>query len=284
MGKKAKLKRPNRGSDQFIVRFPDGMRDEIARKAEENGRSMNAEVIARLGASFEEVLTWEGMVQVSKRMEAAASAFEQLFFDLRDHRVRAKPERTEPSANWKGFLRLSLVTCPVELYAAALDAFRLIPGTGSTYTIEIDQFVPRTELDPAYIRDCYYLAPDGKVGHDAFAVIRETIRTLNKVALARVWLTDGEHALALEARDKGMLAMLLRKPSEIRNPTPIFRYVQDVHISEDMLDLSRHIVDQRSGHFDPDAIEEVLAKEVPPAPGEPTNVINLSDHLRKSAA
>ena len=48
---------------------------------------------------------------------------------------------------------------------------------------------PRTiELDPLYIVRPYYIVPDGNVGHDAFAVIRETIRSMNKVALARVTL------------------------------------------------------------------------------------------------
>ena len=44
----------------------------------------------------------------------------------------------------------------------------------STRTIEIDQFVPRSEIDDRYIDSPYYLAPDGKVGQDAFAVIRDT--------------------------------------------------------------------------------------------------------------
>lgn len=44
---------PSRGSEQFVVRFPDGMRDRIRDAAEQNGRSMNAEIIARLEGSFE---------------------------------------------------------------------------------------------------------------------------------------------------------------------------------------------------------------------------------------
>lgn len=55
----------------------------------------------------------------------------------------------------------------------------------STRTIEIDEFVD--EIDPRYLIRPYYLRPDGKVGHDAFAVIRETIREMNKVAIGRVW-------------------------------------------------------------------------------------------------
>jgi DNA end-binding protein Ku len=58
---------------------------------------------------------------------------------------------------------------------------------------------------------------DGKVGHDAYAVIPETIRSLDKVALARVVLTSREHVIALEARDKGLMGMLPRYPYEVRD-------------------------------------------------------------------
>jgi DNA end-binding protein Ku len=146
-----------------------------------------------------------------------------------------------PRANWRGFLRLSLVTCPVALFPATsesekisfnqinrktghrikymkvdadtgeeVEASDIIKGykvdtdtylevskdeleniaLESTRTIDIDQFVPRSEIDDLYLVRPYYIVPDGKVGHDAYAVIRETIRSLDKVALARVVLTD----------------------------------------------------------------------------------------------
>jgi DNA end-binding protein Ku len=63
----------------------------------------------------------------------------------------------------------------------------------------------------------YYLRPDGKVGHDAFAVIRETIREMNKVAIGRVVLTNREHIIALEPLEKGLVGTLLRYPYEVRN-------------------------------------------------------------------
>jgi len=63
---------------------------------------------------------------------------------------------------------------------------------------------------------CRENRPDGKVGHDVYAVIRETIRSLDKVAVARVVLTNREHIIALEARDKGLMGMLLRYPYEVR--------------------------------------------------------------------
>ena len=102
----------------------------------------------------------------------------------------------------------------------------------STRTIEIDEFVPRSEIDDLYLVRPYYIVPDGKVGHDAFAVIRETIRSLDKIALARVVLTNREHVIALEARDKGLMGMLLRYPYEVRDASEYFDEIQDVKITK----------------------------------------------------
>jgi DNA end-binding protein Ku len=252
-----------------------------------------------------------------------------------------------PRANWKGFLRLSLVTCPVALYPATSESEKVSfnqlnrktghrikyskvdADTGeevasedivkgykvdtdtfvevtkeelenvaleSTRTIEIDEFVDRTEIDPRYLIRPYYLRPDGKVGHDAFAVIRETIREMNKVAIGRVMLTNREHIIALEPMDKGLMGTLLRYPYEVRDAAEYFDDIQDVKVTKDMLDLARHIVEQRAGHFEPDKFEDhyekalidlisqkragkpITAKERPR--GE--NVVDLMDALRKS--
>ena len=212
-----------------------------------------------------------------------------------------------PRANWKGFLRLSLVTCPVALYPATSDtekvSFNQInrktghrikyakvdADTGeevaaedimkgykvdtdtyievskdelddialeSTRTIEIDEFVPKTDIDNRYLIRPYYLVPDGKVGHDAFAVIRETIRSMNKVAIGRVVLTNREHIIALEPLDKGLMGTLLRYPYEVRSEKEYFEDIQDVKITKDMLDLARHIVEQKSGSFEPEQFED----------------------------
>ena len=138
--------------------------------------------------------------------------------------------------------------------------------------------------------------PDGKVGHDAYAVIRETIRSLDKVAIARVVLTSREHIIALEARDKGLMGMLLRYPYEVRDASDYFDDIQDVKITKDMLDLARHIVEQKSGHFEPAkfedhyerALTELLNKKQKGLPivaakkTTPDNVVNLMDALRAS--
>jgi DNA end-binding protein Ku len=129
-----------------------------------------------------------------------------------------------------------------------------------------------------------------------YAVIRETIRSLDKVALARVVLTNREHVIALEAWDKGLMGMLLRYPYEVRDASEYFDEIQDVKITKEMLDLAKHIVQQKSGHFEPDkfedhyeaALQELLNKKQKGLPIEKAarpsagNVVNIMDALRAS--
>ena len=161
----------------------------------------------------------------------------------------------------------------------------------STRTIEIDEFVPRSEIDDLYLVRPYHIVPDGKAGHDAYAVIPETIRSLDQVAIGRVVLTNREHVIALKARDKGLMGMLLRYPYEFRDAA---EYFDD--IPEDMLDLAKHIVETKAGHFEPakfedhyeSALHELLQKKQKGQPiaaakeAPPSNVYNLMDALRAS--
>jgi Ku protein len=87
----------------------------------------------------------------------------------------------------------------------------------STRTVEIDEFVERSEIDPRYLMSPYCLRPDGKVDHDAFAVIREIIREMDKVAIGRVVLTNREHIIALEPLENELVGTLLRYPYEVRS-------------------------------------------------------------------
>jgi hypothetical protein len=91
MAKKKVLRaiKAGRGSDQFMIRMPPGMRSALSEEAERNGRSMNAEIVARLAASFEEFLSLEGMVQISKRLQAGVAGLEDMVFDIRDINLEA---------------------------------------------------------------------------------------------------------------------------------------------------------------------------------------------------
>src|SRR5439155_479102 len=148
-----------------------------------------------------------------------------------------------PRANWKGFLRLSLVTCPVALYPATSDT--------------------------------------------------------EKVAFGRVVLTNREHIIALEPLENGLMGTLLRYPYEVRGEKDYFDDIQDVKLTKDMLDLAKHIVEKKSGAFEPELFEDHyetalidlinkkrsgvrIAAKAPPKTGG--NVINLMDALKRSLA
>jgi DNA end-binding protein Ku len=254
-----------------------------------------------------------------------------------------------PRAYWKGYLKLSLVSCPVALFPASserekirfhqinkatgnrikyrkvdaeteeeVDASDIIKGyevgkgeyielepeeleavaIESTRTLEIDEFVPKNEIDELYLNSPYYIVPDGEVGQQAFAVIREAIRKEGMVALGRVVFTSREHVIALEPRGKGLLGITLRYPYEIRKEDQYFDDVENEKIPKDMLELASHIVETKSGHFNPqkfeDHYEEALKgllkkkqageKIEAPKEREPAKVINLMDALRRSVS
>jgi DNA end-binding protein Ku len=255
-----------------------------------------------------------------------------------------------PRPNWKGYLKLSLVSCPILLYPASSAServsFRQInkqtgnrlrqqlvdavtgevvagedKGRGyevgkeqyipiedeeiealeieSTRTIDIDKFVPRDQIDPRYIDSPYYIAPDGNVGQDAFAVIREAMRGKEMVALARVVISKRERVIMLEAFDKGLRATTLRYPYEVRNEKPYFEDIPEVKVEGEMLKLAEHILESKVGDFDPSqfedryetALTEMLKAKQAGRPMQaskpadvPSNVVNLMDALKRSVA
>ena len=252
-----------------------------------------------------------------------------------------------PRAYWKGYLKLSLVSCPVALFPASterekitfnqinrktgnrikyrkvdaetgdeVDSSDIVKGyevgkgeyieiepeeleaiaIESKRTIEIDEFVPKKEIDELYLNSPYYIVPDGEVGQQAFAVIREAIHKEGMVALGRVVFTSREHVIALEPRGKGLLGVTLRYPYEVRKEDEYFDEIEDEKIPKDMMELASHIVETKSGHFKPEefedhyeeALKELLKKKQSgqkieaPREREPAKVISLMDALRRS--
>jgi DNA end-binding protein Ku len=253
-----------------------------------------------------------------------------------------------PRSNWKGYLKLSLVSCPIALYPASSTAERVSfnrinrktgnrvkqqnidAETGapverddiargyevgkaqyilvedeelekirieSTHTIEIDSFVPRSEIDNRYLDTPYYIAPTDKVGQEAFAVIRDAIRQKGMVALGRAVIARRERVMAIEAFDKGLLATTLRYPYEVREAAGYFEEVPDLKLPAEMMDLASHIIEGKATHFEPakfvDHYETALVEllrarqagrmvEAPAPEAAPQRVINLMDALRAS--
>jgi DNA end-binding protein Ku len=253
-----------------------------------------------------------------------------------------------PRPNWKGFLKLSLVSCSVALYTATSTSqrvsFNIInrktgnrirydvvdAETGeevekedrvkgykvdkndyllledeelenvaleSTHTIDIEEFVPASDIDRIYLDESYYIVPQDEVAQEAFPVIREAMRKENLAGLARVVIYRREHLLLLQPRGKGLLATALRYKNEVRDEDEYFDEIPNVKVSADMLKLATHILETKKGAFKPekfgdryeDALKALIkAKQQgkkPPVVSEPkpSNVINLMDALQRSA-
>src|SRR4051794_17779410 len=167
----------------------------------------------------------------------------------------------------------------------------------SNHTIDIDSFVPRDEIDKRYLDHPYYIAPDGKAGVDAFAVIRDAMKDKDRVALARIVLSNREHVIAIEPLGKGLLGTTLRYPYELRDEDDYFDDIKNPKISKDMIELASHILDSKAAHFDPSkfkdeyetALKTLVKRKAAGKPVKtvereerPDNVINLMDALRQS--
>ena len=253
-----------------------------------------------------------------------------------------------PRPYWKGYLKLSLVSCPVALYPATSERekiqfnqinrktgnriryLKVDEETGkevevddivkgyevakgqyielepeefeaialeSKRIIDIDEFVSRDDIDDLYFNNPYYIIPDGEVGRQAFAVIREAIKKEGMVAIGTVMFTTREHIIALEARGKGLVGVTLRYPYEIRKEADYFDDIPDEKIPKDMLELASHIVESKTARFEPakfqdhyeNALIELLKKKRAGRKVErvadraPPKIINLMDALRRSA-
>src|SRR5260370_7728745 len=79
---------------------------------------------------------------------------------------------------------------------------------------------------------------------------------MNMVAIGRVVLTNREHIIALEPLDNGLMGTLLRYPYEVRDEKEYFDEIQDVKVTKDMLDLAKHIVNQKAAEFNPEKFED----------------------------
>ncbi|HEX3367383.1 Ku protein [Phenylobacterium sp.] len=247
---------------------------------------------------------------------------------------------------WQGYLRLSLVSCPVALYTATSrggevhfnmlskathNRIRMIPTdpetgpversqivkgyeiekghyvvvTGeelegvrleTTRTLDIERFVGDEDIDRLYWNDPYFLAPDGEMAAEAFAVIREAMKKAGKVALGRLVMHQRERLMALEPHDKGIVAYTLRNRTEVREADEIFSHIKAVKPPAQMVEIAARIIDQLEGPFDPsqfndryeDALRALIKEkqkghtiEAPEEPRE-AEVIDLMEALKRS--
>lgn len=167
----------------------------------------------------------------------------------------------------------------------------------STRTIDIDRFVDETEIDRLYWNDPYYLVPDGKQAVEAYTVIREAMAKAGKIALGRLVLHQRERLLALEPREKGMVAWSLRTRDEVRDQASFFDSIPAEKPKAAMIEIATKIIEQQEGPFDPtefndryeDALRDLIRDKEKGAVNvarveepEDTNVVDLMEALRRS--
>jgi len=253
-----------------------------------------------------------------------------------------------PRSNWKGYLKLSLVSAPIAIYpvtsssekvrfntlnratgnrlkrqmvdsvteevvandqqvkgyAVGKDQYLIIEddelaniALESTRTIDIEKFVPKASIDDRYRDAPYYIAPEDKVGQEAFAVVRDAMKKKKMVGIARLVMARRERVMMLEPFGKGIMGTTLHYPYEVRSEESAFEDIPEMTLPEQMVALAEEIIDRMSGQFVPQEFEDryenamitlirskqaglATPKEKPVA--QSPNVVNLMDALRRS--
>ena len=165
----------------------------------------------------------------------------------------------------------------------------------STRVINIVQFADAKAIDPVYVEKPYYLAPDGNVAAEAFAVMREGMA--GKAAIGKLALYGREYLVAIQPRETGLVMFTLRHASEVRAMSAIDELkTVPSKIKPDEIRLARQVI----GNFESEGdltqyeddyqielrkiIEAKIAGEeiVAPKDEAPPKVVNLMEALRQS--
>jgi DNA end-binding protein Ku len=168
----------------------------------------------------------------------------------------------------------------------------------TTRVIELLQFIEAEELDPLYLDNPYYLAPDGPVAEDAFRIIREAMHSKNRVGIGRVVMSGREHIVALRVQDRGFVLTTLRYASEVRASAGFFEEIRNGEVNKAQLQLAEQLIDGMTSAFDAsqfndryqDALMEIIKAKIEGS--EPVvaqevevgKVINLMEALKQSIA
>src|SRR5262245_6499884 len=165
----------------------------------------------------------------------------------------------------------------------------------STRVINIMQFADAKLIDPVYVERPYYLAPDGNVAAEAFAVMREGME--GKAAVGKLALYGREYLVAIQPRENGLVMYTLRHADEVRSMDAIDELkVVPTKIKPDEVRLARQVI----GNFEmegdltqykdeyQDALRKVIESKiageeiVEPEEEAPPKVVNLMEALRQS--
>lgn len=264
-----------------------------------------------------------------------------------------KAKSSARSAFWKGFLKLSLVTCPVSMTPATTESGKLrfhtynratgnrvraawydpetdeevesddlrpayesedgkfvvfeeeeldAAALDSTRTIDIERFIEAGSVPWLWYDKPHYLAPDGAVGEEAFAVIRAAMEETGTAGFARLVLYRREHPVLLRPRGKGMMLWTLRYGDEVRAPDHLFDAADVAPGDAQARKLVTRLIADRTIDWDPSEMKDPVQAELkalvarkakgrkptarPSKAAVPhaTNVVDITEALRRSLA
>jgi len=169
----------------------------------------------------------------------------------------------------------------------------------TTHTLDIERFVDSTSIDRLFWNKPYLMMPADESAMEAYAVIREAMESIGRIALGRVVMHTRERLVAIEPRGKGLLAYSLRMRDEVVDVDKVFDTISDVKPNKQMIQIAEKIIEQAEGKFAPeefrdryeDALRELIKRKekgedthvAAPAP-DTTNVVDLMEALKKSLA
>jgi DNA end-binding protein Ku len=125
----------------------------------------------------------------------------------------------------------------------------------SNKTLEIEAFIPCSEVDDVYFDKPYYLTPD-RTGSDAFAALRDGMRKSKVAAVARTVLFRRMRTVLIRPHGKGLIATTLNYDYEVRSSKKAFEEMPKIKIEGEMLDLAKHIISTKKGEFDPATFDD----------------------------
>jgi DNA end-binding protein Ku len=165
----------------------------------------------------------------------------------------------------------------------------------STRVINLEKFTEDTAIDPIYLERPYYLAPDGAVASEAFAVVREGME--GKAGIGKVALYGREYLVKVQPRERGLIMYTLRHADEIRSMDTIDELSGvPAKVKQDEVKLARQVMSTFEGDIDfkayrdeyQDGLRQIIDAKVEgrevvtPEVEAPPKVVNLMEALRKS--
>lgn len=117
-------------------------------------------------------------------------------------------------------------------------------------TLELVQFVGGCEIDPIYFDKSYYVVPQDELAEDAFRVVRDALRTTEKVGLGQIAMRGREYICALKPCGTGLLLETLHYEDEIRKSDPFFSGISKSKAEKDLLDVATQLIERKTAPFE----------------------------------